>query len=57
MTLNPYPHELNGPGTGCSEDCPACKFAAEMTPNGNIRESNRSDTRNCYRTVTRNKNV
>lgn len=28
--LSPYPHELNGPGTDCASDCPACRWTAEQ---------------------------
>ena len=27
--MSPYEHELNGAGTACADDCPACKWAAE----------------------------
>jgi len=27
--LAPYAHELNRWGTGCAEDCPACRWAEE----------------------------
>jgi hypothetical protein len=27
--LSPYQHELNGQGTACSEDCPACAWVKE----------------------------
>jgi hypothetical protein len=29
--LSPYPHELNGQGTDCASDCPACHWVAEQT--------------------------
>ena len=25
-TVAPYPHQLNGDGTGCLDDCPACRW-------------------------------
>jgi len=27
--LSSYAHELNGAGTACAPDCPACRWAAE----------------------------
>ena len=27
--LSAYGHELNGAGTACAPDCPACRWAAE----------------------------
>jgi len=28
--LSPYPHELNGSGTACADDCPACRWVREQ---------------------------
>jgi len=30
--LSPYTHELNGSGTACSADCPACQWARSILP-------------------------
>ena len=30
VILSPYQHELNGQGTDCASDCPACHWAAEL---------------------------
>jgi hypothetical protein len=27
--LSPYQHELNGQGTDCAEDCPACRWVCD----------------------------
>jgi hypothetical protein len=29
VIVSPYPHELNGAGTACAEDCPACRWVRE----------------------------
>jgi len=29
VVLSPYAHELHWSGTGCAEDCPACKWVRE----------------------------
>jgi hypothetical protein len=29
--LSPYAHELNGQGTKCADDCPACRWAAKKS--------------------------
>jgi hypothetical protein len=28
--LSPYQHELNGSGTDCAHDCPACRWVSEQ---------------------------
>jgi hypothetical protein len=28
--LSPYAHQLNGAGTACADDCPACKWATRL---------------------------
>ena len=33
-TISPYTHELNGSGTDCAEDCPACRWLREHRHGG-----------------------
>lgn len=37
VILSPYAHELNGPGTACAEDCPACRWVEENLPKKRAR--------------------
>lgn len=36
--LSPYVHELNGSGTDCATDCPACLWSAEQEAEAEERE-------------------
>jgi len=49
LLLCPYRHELNSAGTGCAQDCPACRWKERTNDAPWNRQNNGELNDCCYR--------